>query len=1468
MGSALDVNSLNVLFATDVKYSVDSSACYWIEGFLSKLVEDGNSVTFVQRERQADDLHTRLAALGIEIIPAIRHPEEAYDGTGVLGRFAARQVVRLSRKESFDLVITQGLELCVFVAGAKENTHNLWCIPEYNPTTNAIFSEADLQEISKLAPGAKTVLFSNNVLRGQVESRYAQLTSKTRLLPNISMRKSGEVQMRNEAGLPTLYLDFPRLEREYDQIDFERCALEAKFLRDIVRVVVCGIGGVDEEEVSARLDRIGISSYPALEFEDREFQHCRYRSYEAAVLISDPNGATSQIASISGIPVASLEGSPSYADLVRSLKTRVELSGGEDKGSLFFSNFASDLADYKAIPLHTEPKKVLVVGADLKFAGDMLDALVQRRDIELKIDKLASNGRVEPQVSTQFLEWADAIIVEFASVNAVWYSNAVSPRQKLFVHLHGYELYSDWIGDLNIDGVAAVVVASEFYRDKVLEKMGWPSHKVVVIPNSVKIEDLNREKDPESKYHIGLIGYVPILKRPDRALDLLDKLLEFDDRFTLHVKGHAPWNYPWEWSKSIHQDQYRDFFRRIGESPGISKSISFEPFGPDIGNWFSKIGWILSPSYRETFHLAAIEGACSGAVPLAWRREGSEEIIGSDYNFKNTDEVVDFVLDVIQSGRYEDVSKSASDFAQRYSAEIVRERWLDLVFSIDDLSSGSLECPDAAVSWIDKFKAPFINSLPATEANLCKAVSREMARHDVEQAMALLDENINITAHKRGVVKDLELYVRGLFALDERKYDLLINDWSGVEPSKELKDSAVLIEQGQGLRAFELFAPRDAFVHVSPPNWFKKGKRDLYRRLDGDAPFEVEINGDYRFDRWVELAKARLIQIVAELGADQIVAYGPLWLALPAALAANQLNIGFVWAVEKNENGVVERVGNINSASPDIEAQLAKILLENADLRMVEIAGGRDYSGFYWYADAALGSKKEKNGQLEVFSMLTADKAFAQDRVSRKRELPTRSKAISEYFVAIFGIGEEIRSAISQSQMRCFEIFDTNGVTSDLDLLLVWGDALERSNFQLDQTIEFISSARSKGIPVCLVYCEKNVPSSKMIAVARLCDMLAFSWLPGSSPILQLNPLTVSRLTFWDNQRAMDENVAMVLRALAEPVVVTRNEKRMANELTADSKLCVDTPTDNQAVDLFASHEKVSVIIATHKGVHRIRQCLESISSQTLPQHLIELVIIENGIADGTKKIVDDFRAANPGISIVYQFSKIASAGNARNIGLDLADGAYVTFVDDDDYLEENYLLSMWLSAGDDSVVVGGLTDRAENGTYKRETPNNLRLSALQDDRVPLAKRSGLLFMNSCKLIPAKYLKRIRYASELSSGEDIVFMSQLLNFKDLKFVGAANLEKADYIRVLRDESISRQAMTFDFGIVQRVAVLNALTDLKGTLPKEAHRAIEVIQDAQASFIRKYRKEMPGDENKVTKYLAENLKPVSAGVNLA
>ncbi len=347
--------------------------------------------------------------------------------------------------------------------------------------------------------------------------------------------------------------------------------------------------------------------------------------------------------------------------------------------------FRSTEPDLDAHPPRPARLKVVLAGHDLKFAAELIDILQMRPDIDLRFDRWAALAEHDEAVSREMLEWADVVICEWAGHNAVWYSTHKRPDQRLIVRLHRFELTAPWIDKIDIDRVDALITVSPYYQQLVRESKPWPENRIHCIPNSLNALDLDRPKRAGAEHALAIVGIVPFLKRPDRALNLLDALLEHDSEFVLHIKGRMPWEYPWIWNKPAEREPYLDFFARIGQTPGLTEHVVFAPFSPDMANWLRGIGWVLSPSTLESFHLAPAEGMASGSLPLFWPRDGVEMIFGEDYLFQSTEAMARFVLDTMEDGQAH-ASRMAAVKAQASSFDVtvLANRWMNHILPPED----------------------------------------------------------------------------------------------------------------------------------------------------------------------------------------------------------------------------------------------------------------------------------------------------------------------------------------------------------------------------------------------------------------------------------------------------------------------------------------------------------------------------------------------------------------------------------------------------------------------------------------------------------------------------------------------------------------------------------------------------------------------------------------------------------------
>lgn len=111
---------------------------------------------------------------------------------------------------------------------------------------------------------------------------------------------------------------------------------------------------------------------------------------------------------------------------------------------------------------------------------------------------------------------------------------------------------------------------------------------------------------------------------------------------------------------------------------------------------------------------------------------------------------------------------------------------------------------------------------------------------------------------------------------------------------------------------------------------------------------------------------------------------------------------------------------------------------------------------------------------------------------------------------------------------------------------------------------------------------------------------------------------------------------------------------------------------------------KVSVIIPVYNVEQYLRECLNSVIKQTLKE--IEIICVDDGSTDNSLDILKEYAEKDHRITIITQ--KNLHAGVARNAGLAIAKGEYLSFLDSDDFFELNMLEEMYKKAIDDGSDV------------------------------------------------------------------------------------------------------------------------------------------------------------------------------------
>ena len=232
--------------------------------------------------------------------------------------------------------------------------------------------------------------------------------------------------------------------------------------------------------------------------------------------------------------------------------------------------------------------------------------------------------------------------------------------------------------------------------------------------------------------------------------------------------------------------------------------------------------------------------------------------------------------------------------------------------------------------------------------------------------------------------------------------------------------------------------------------------------------------------------------------------------------------------------------------------------------------------------------------------------------------------------------------------------------------------------------------------------------------------------------------------------------------------------------------------------------EKISVIVPVYNSIDCLEKCVHSICAQTYEN--LEILLIDDGSTDGTDKLCDKLATEDRRICAYHK--KNGGASSARNMGIGLAAGAYLGFVDSDDYIEPDMYELMMNALQDRRVPIVQISrdEVDEAGNRLPDVcvpPENARFCGTEDFLKEL-----LLHRGDCSFCTKLVKKELFAAHRFPEGvlnEDFSLLVELLQEID----GITILPKQCYHVVCRQTSTTRSRTKDSFSRVFLDIVDNA-----------------------------------------------------------
>ena len=340
---------------------------------------------------------------------------------------------------------------------------------------------------------------------------------------------------------------------------------------------------------------------------------------------------------------------------------------GQGKGLVFRRNLNSTARGVEESRAQTKALRILVAGHDLKFAGDIVKAMVDAGH-KVAIDQWHGHNQHDEERSLRLLAEADVVFCEWTLGNAAWYSANLLPHQRLVTRFHSQELFTPYLKDLKTARIDKVIFVGRHVADLAIRDHGIPKSKAVVIPNIVRRGA--QTKDPGARFRIGMVGIVPAQKHFDRALDLLRMLRSEDPRYELRIKGKRPEDYPWMANRQDEMAFYSEQYERLASDPLLKGSVHFDGHDDRMAQWYQTVGVVLSLSDFESFHLTLADGAASGSIPASLAWPGADQIYPVDWIHPGLKEMAAYIFTATST---EEQWRAASSTAHKWAEDTFKE---------------------------------------------------------------------------------------------------------------------------------------------------------------------------------------------------------------------------------------------------------------------------------------------------------------------------------------------------------------------------------------------------------------------------------------------------------------------------------------------------------------------------------------------------------------------------------------------------------------------------------------------------------------------------------------------------------------------------------------------------------------------------------------------------------------------------
>lgn len=291
-------------------------------------------------------------------------------------------------------------------------------------------------------------------------------------------------------------------------------------------------------------------------------------------------------------------------------------------------------------------------------------------------------------------------------------------------------------------------------------------------------------------------------------------------------------------------------------------------------------------------------------------------------------------------------------------------------------------------------------------------------------------------------------------------------------------------------------------------------------------------------------------------------------------------------------------------------------------------------------------------------------------------------------------------------------------------------------------------------------------------------------------------------------------------------------------------------------IEIF-SMAKVSIIIPVFNVEEYLAKCLDSLIVQTLGD--IEIILVDDGSTDGSLSVCHAYSQKDERIIVLHK--KNGGVASARNLGLSIANGEFIGFVDPDDYVDPDMFEVLYSLCIDNDAMISCCN--AYGQTVKLDKKHKDHIILLSTDELFIKTMKECSFGLWDKLWHKSLFLNFEFPEDIETGSDLVTYHLVFNSNVVVYI---NDSKYHYLT--REGSLCRTTSLTNRR--NRLKILDEMMDyLKNNRPHLLQYGFLLSSNTRLGFIRYLivlnNTEIMNEQFKMLKhdfYLSNTIQPLS------